>query len=620
MQQKQETRHQNRLRLSFHLCVRVFSISTPATFYRHSHLQLQALIMADQPGYIVASDSENPADDPPKSFPDVALGLDLGTSSCSLAAWRDSHVQLLPNPLGLSRFPSYVIFRPDAPSSGVTTLLSDSDLLSGSAIFHVKSFVGRIDTDPVVQTSKNYYPFLLQTMDIGVRPFLGALANDVWRSTTPEEVLAILLVELRAMAEAQLGRVIRSVVLTMPVSFSRFQQTRLERACAMAGLHVLRLMPEPTAVALLYAQQQQQAFQGNMGSGMERNALIFNMGTKHCDVAVTATAGGVSQIKALAGESIGGEDMVQNMIRYVLEEIHPSAEKELANLSKLAVHLRPIGEKAMHTLSSSPNALIEGDICGRRISRTITREEFEQVNAEIFQKCEALALQCLKEAQVDGDNLADLILVGGCSNIPRIRSLLQKVCGGKQVYQGIDTLEAAAMGAALEGAIASGFTDPTGKLDLLTIQAMPHSLGIRAVGNEFLPILQRNVTIPARRDVSVTTSHENQSEALIVVLEGEEKQANDNHLLGFFKLSGIPAAPKGVPIISVCMDVDASDVLRVVAGVCMPDIEKPVVPLIEVRMPTVDDGHGWCMDAISKKYGNLLEIDLLSRQSLPPNQ
>lgn len=184
--------------------------------------------------------------------------------------------------------PSYVLFMGDSPSSGISaeTSSDEQELFSGNAIVNMKRLTGRMDTDHVVHKSKKL-PFIVQTLDIGVRPFIAALTNEVWRSTTPEEVLAILLVELRAMAEVQLGRVVRTVVLTIPVSFSRFQQTRVKRACAMAGLHVLRLMPEPTAVALLYAQQQQIASQANMGSGTEKLALIFNMGAGYCDVAVT---------------------------------------------------------------------------------------------------------------------------------------------------------------------------------------------------------------------------------------------------------------------------------------------------------------------------------------------
>ncbi|MBA0651619.1 hypothetical protein Goklo_018928, partial [Gossypium klotzschianum] len=228
-----------------------------------------------EPAYTVASDSETTGEEKSSSaFPEIAIGIDIGTSQCSVAVWNGSQVELLKNTRNQKLMRSYVTFKDDIPSGG--------------------------------------------TLDIGVRPFIAALVNNVWRSTTPEEVLAIFLVELRVMAESQLKRPIRNVVLSIPVSFSRFQLTRIERACAMAGLHVLRLMPEPTAVALLYAQQQQQMIHDNMGSGSEKIALIFNMGAGYCDAAVTATAGGVSQIKALAGIATGGEDFLQNMMRHLL--------------------------------------------------------------------------------------------------------------------------------------------------------------------------------------------------------------------------------------------------------------------------------------------------------------
>lgn len=570
--------------------------------------------MAEQSGYTVASDGENnPGEESQSSLSSLqtAVGIDLGSSFCSVAVWRDSNVEVLSNPRGMRRMPSHVLFKGDIPCSGVSAPISDAELFSGSAIYLAKCLLGRADTDQVVQACKNC-PFLVQTLDIGARPFLAALVDGVWRSTTPEEVLAIVLVELRAMAEAQLGHTVRSAVLTMPASFSRFQQTRLERACAMAGIHVLRLMPEPTAVALLYAQDQQKALHDNMGSGIEKNVLIFNAGAGFCDVAIAATAGGVSQIRSVAGDSIGGDAMVQNLVKYVLGEYASSTEgKSGLPFSKSSAQLKPLAEKVMHTLSTAANAVLECDIGGRRISKSVTRELFEHVNADILKRCEALVMQCLERAQMNVNNLDDVILVGGCSNVPAIRSLVLKACGGKQAYKGINPLEAAVQGAAMEGAIATGLTDSSGKLDLLTIQAMPHSLGFRVSGDEFLPVLQKNGAIPARRDVVVTTSHDDQTEALIIVYEGESKRASENQLLGFFKLTGIPPAKKGTALISVCMDVDASDVLRVVVGVCMPGIEKPVGPLVEVRMPTIDDGHGWCADAIQSKYGSTLELDVL---------
>lgn len=221
-----------------------------------------------EPAYTVASDSENTGEEKSSSspsLPEIAVGIDIGTSQCSIAVWNGSQVHILRNTRNQKLIKSFVTFKDEVPAGGVSNQLAhEQEMLTGAAVFNMKRLIGRVDTDPVVHASKSL-PFLVQTLDIGVRPFIAALVNNAWRSTTPEEVLAIFLVELRLMAESQLKRAVRNVVLTVPVSFSRFQLTRIERACAMAGLHVLRLMPEPTAVILLYAQQQQMTSHDSMG-------------------------------------------------------------------------------------------------------------------------------------------------------------------------------------------------------------------------------------------------------------------------------------------------------------------------------------------------------------------
>lgn len=569
----------------------------------------------EEQAYTVASDSETPGGEKSSlTFPETAIGIDIGTSHCSMAVWNGSQVELLRNTRNEKLMRSYVTFKDDIPSGGVTNQLSQEyEILSGAAIFNIVRLIGRVDTDPVVHASKTL-PFLVQTLDIGVRPFIAALVNNMWRSTTPEEVLAIYLVELRTMAEIQLKRIVRNVVLTIPVAFSRFQLTRVERACAMAGLHVLRLMPEPTAVALLYAQQQQQNVHDNMGSGSEKIALIFNMGAGYCDVAITATAGGVSQIKAVSGSSIGGEDMLQNLMHHLLPNMDSLFSSHGVNEIKSMGLLRVSIQDAIHKLSSETSVQVDVDLGnGSKISRVVQREEFEEVNKNVFEKCEILIQQCLKDAKVEAEDVDDAILVGGCSNIPRIRNLVMGTCKKERIYTEMNPWEAAVVGAALEGAIASGVSDPFGTLDLLTIQVTPLSVGIRADGNTFVPIINRNTTMPSRKDLTFTTVHDNQTEALIVVYEGDEQLVEKNHLLGYFKITGIPPAPKGVPEINVGMDIDTSNVLRVFAGVLVPGTQNPVTPM-EVRMPTVDDGHGWCAEALLRKYGSSLDLIMVQKK------
>ncbi|XP_074292237.1 heat shock 70 kDa protein 8 [Silene latifolia] len=564
--------------------------------------------MAEQ-AYTVASDSETTVEEKPSAFPDTAIGIDIGTSQCSVAIWSGSEVELVENTRNQKIMQSYVSFKDDTPTGGASSRHAhDYEILSGAAVFNMKRLIGRVDTDPIVHASKTL-PFLVQTLDIGVRPFIAALVNNVWRSTTPEEVLAIFLVELRAMAELQLKRPIRNVVLTVPVSFSRFQLTRIERACAMAGLHVLRLMPEPTAVALLYAQQQLQTVRDNMGNGSEKVALIFSMGAGYCDVAVSATAGGVSQIKALSGAPIGGEDILQNMMHYLVPDLDAKFSGHGLNEIKAMASLRISTQNAIHVLSSQTSAKIEADLGnGRIVSKVIDRKEFEDVNKILFEQIEILVKQCLHRAKVEAGGLNDIILVGGCSLIPKIRDTVKRICQTDHLYEGIDPSEAAVRGAALEGAVASGVSDPFGNLDLLTIQTTPLSIGIRADGNSFVPIIRRNTTVPSRKDLLFTTIFDNQTQALIVVYEGDEAQIEKNYLLGYFMITGIPPLPKGVPEINVCMDIDASNVLRVLAGVVIPGNPQPVTPIMEVRMPTIDDGHGWCGEALYRSYGSSLDL------------
>ncbi|KAF6151825.1 hypothetical protein GIB67_010399 [Kingdonia uniflora] len=390
------------------------------------------------------------------------------------------------------------------------------------------------------------------------------------------------------------------------------QLTRIERACAMAGLFVLRLMPEPIAVAILYGQHQQQTVHDNMGSGSENIAMIFNMGAGYCDVCVTATTGGVLQIKALSGSHIGGEDIVQNIMHHLLHNMDSLFLSHINNEMKAMGSLRVIAQDAVIKLSSQDVVMIDIDLeNGLRICKVLGRPEFEEVNRKMFEKCESLVEQCVFAARVDVEDISDVILVGECSNIPKVKSLVLELCKKDEAYMGMDPLEAVVCSAALEGAVASGVSDPLGSLDLLTMQATPQSLGIEADGHTFVPIIPRNMTMPARKEMWFTITRDNQTEALIVVYEGEGKKVDENHILGYFKIMGIPSAPKGIPEISVCMDLDASNILRVFAGAVSPQTHQRVMPFLEVRMPTVDDGHGWCAEALVKMYGSALDLSIL---------
>lgn len=218
----------------------------------------------------------------------------------------------------------------------------------------------------------------------------------------------------------------------------------------MAGLHVLRLMPEPAAVALLYTQQQQQQQQPlheNTGSGSEKVALIFNMGAGYCDVAIIVTAGGVSQMKALAGGSIGGEDLLQNMMHYLLPDMDDRFSGRGFHEIKSMGLLRVATQDAIHKLSSQPSVQIDVDLGNwTKICKVIDVDEFEQVNKQVFENCTSLIKRCLQDSKVNAEHIDDIILTSGCSYIPKVKKIVTGICKRSEIYSGVNPLEAAVRG------------------------------------------------------------------------------------------------------------------------------------------------------------------------------
>ncbi|KAF6157058.1 hypothetical protein GIB67_041519 [Kingdonia uniflora] len=337
----------------------------------------------------------------------------------------------------------------------------------------------------------------------------------------------------------------------------------------MAELFVLRLMLEPIAMALLYGQHQQQSVHDNMGSRSENIAIIINMGVGYCDVCVSATTGGVLQIKALSGSHIEGNDIVHNIMHHLLPNMDSLFLSHTNNEMKAMGLLRVASQDAVIKLSSQDIVMIDVDLeNGLRICKVLEWPEFEKVNRKVFEKCESLVEQCVFVVRVYVEDISDVILVGGCSNIAKVKSLVLVLCKKDEAYMG--TLW---------------------KLWFAVLYWKEQWL-------------LENMTMPARKKMWFTTTRDNQIEVLIVVYEGEGKKVDESRILGYFKIMGIPSAPKGIPEISVCMDLDASNVLRVYAGAVSPQTHQPGIPFLEVRMSTLDDGHGWCAEALVKMYGS----------------
>ncbi|KAK9146663.1 hypothetical protein Sjap_006566 [Stephania japonica] len=320
-------------------------------------------------------------------------------------------------------------------------------------------------------------------------------------------------------------------------------------------------------------------------------ALGIDIGTSQCRVAVW-NGFGVELLKNARNETA-----MRSYVTFEAQDI-----KSVGSL-RIAV------QHAIHQLSFQDSVTIQADVgSGTTFSKEIHQTKFEEVNRKVFEECEILVFQCICYAKIHVKDITDVILVGGCSHIPKVRKLVLNLCKKDEPYPGINPFESAVYGAALEGAVASGLANPAGDLELLSIQSNHRSLGIKADGNAFVPIMNRNTIIPSRKEFWFTTANDNQTEALIMVYEGESDTVEENHLLGYFKIAGIPLARKGCSEVCVAMDINASNALRVYAAVSYPGSRQPLSTHLEVRMPNVDDGHGWCAEALVKKYGSTLDL------------
>ncbi|PNX54522.1 heat shock protein 70 kDa, partial [Trifolium pratense] len=380
----------------------------------------------------------------------------------------------------------------------------------------------------IIFSERAKLPFLMHTVDIEVRPFVAAFMKKLWKSTTAVELLGKFLTEIRSIVETRLNKPIRMVVFTVPVSFSRLQVNRIYDACAMADLKVIRLMLQPIAVALWYVIQQYASSDKVMDNESKKIALVFNMDAGYCDVSVIEAEREKLRIKAMTGSTIGVEDLLGNMMCHLLpdsEEIFKRPVHWNSDILPMAFLRSGIHNLITNLSTETSDEVDLESIDGLKIQRVVTRNEFEDVNKKLFEKCENLIYQCLQDAKIEAENITDIIIVGGCCNIPRVKNLVTEICNGKEIYEGIDPLDAVLYGAALAGAH---------KMDSVTSQVTLHAIGIQCDGVNFVPVIPKNTSLPTVGDMVFSTIDDNQTTASIVVCEGVEEgqKAEENNVLG----------------------------------------------------------------------------------------
>ena len=479
------------------------------------------------------------------------IGIDLGTTNSAVAIIEAGQPKIIENVEGNRTTPSIVSVNKNGERAVGQIAKRQAVTNPENTVYGVKRFMGHSFSDKEVQADIPRVAYKIKTSDNG-----GVLITLGGKDSRPEEISAMILQKIKADVEAKTGETITQAVITVPAYFNDTQRQATVDAGKIAGLEVMRIIPEPTAAALAYG----------FNSTKNEKIAVYDFGGGTFDISILEVGDGVVEVKSVDGDShLGGRDIDQKFVEYIANEFKKDQGIDVSKDALALQRLDEAAEKAKHELSTQMETeinipFITSGVDGpKHLLMKVTRAKLEEISKEFIDRSIEITKRAIEASPFKKEEINEIIMVGGQTRMPMIIEAVKELFG-KEPNRSINPDEVVALGAAVQAGVLQGDVK-----DLLLLDVIPLSLGIETMGGVATKLVEKNMTIPTSKSQVFSTAADNQTSVEIHITQGERPLASDNKSLGRFILDGIPPSPRGMPQVEVTFDVDANGILQVKA-------------------------------------------------------